>query len=251
MKTKSTIAVILSCFLGLIMTCTPISALDGPADAPAPDGPTTVNPDFYSNDNYHPGGFEPRPSHLPMTRRAGIYDQAWASEGVAVYYQDDIPSSVTCSGGTPLSEVGCAVTSFAMVIAKYGIYMTPEQVFYALSDTGGILPDCNMTWDINSVSEAFNGLQMTRWANNQGGWYLESVGMEVIERQIRDYGRPVIVGLREAGSTWQHYVVCYGYEKYDDGGVFHYIYNPQRNSPTTLEGYMADKYIDTFIVFNW
>ena len=246
---KKIIAIICS-ILMLITIGTPVYAIDGPEDAPAPTEPTNYDPDYYTNNNYHAGGYEARPSDIPMVRRASIYDQAWAGNGVAIYYQDDIPDNVTCSGGTELSEVGCTVTSFAMVIAKYGIYKTPEQVYYSLLNTGGILPDCNMTWNASAVSNAFNGLNMNHWANTEGGWYLESVGMNVIETQIRDYGRPVIVGLHKlSGGT--HYVVCYGYEKYSDGGVFHYIYNPQKGQASTLEAYMNSWYIENFTVFFW
>lgn len=254
MKLKKNLALL--CTIGMLFaTSMPALALDGPSETENPNDPVTVYHDYYAigNDESYPNhiNVDQKPSSLytqysVLATNAYVKEQAWATDGIAIYYQDDIDPSLTCSGGTPVAKVGCAITSFAMVLAKYGVNVTPEEVYTKLRASGGITASCEMTWSASAVSSAFNGITMEHWLNTNGGNYLESVGKTTIEGILKT-GKPVIVGLKKVGtSNTRHFVVCYGYEKYSDGGSYHYLFNPSRGASTTLEGYMSNWYIESF-----
>lgn len=226
--------------LGSIM---PTYAIDGP-EGQTSDEPTFENHDYYGiggDDSYPIFNTTPPENHV-LTRRASVTEQAWAGDGITRFYQDDIPDSYKCIGGTPVKDVGCTITSYAMVLSKYGYYREPQYVFEDLKRTGGVGADCNMIWNPSAVSAAYPGIIMEH-SYNDG--LKESVAMQKIEGILKT-GKPVIVGMHKLGDHDTHYVVCYGYEKYSDGGVFHYIFNPQKGRADTLEGYMANWYIETF-----
>lgn len=191
-----------------------------------------------------------RPAYIPYPRtRASLVDDQWNDFGVARYYQDDYTKSV-CSGGGTIAQYGCTITSFAMNLARYNVYRNPEQVFDDLLHTGGILANCEMTWNASSFSRAYPGMILEHWKN--GPNYLESEGMKTIEKYLK-YTYPVIVGMKNPTTSKTHYVLCIGFERYSDGGAYHYTFNPQRGKAETIEGYMASWYIMDFTVLyrNW
>ena len=233
---------------------TPVFAQDATPEDIEREGqnqdPQTGHPDYFAiggDENYEAvknSGSKPSEiSEQQMFRATYAYvtDQAWTNYGIQQYYQDDYTTPV-CSGGSSMSQVGCAVTSFSMVAAKYGVYKNPEQMFYALNATGAITDNCEMTWSVSGVQSAL-GLTMQHWNNSPN--YTEADGKQTIEGILKT-GKPVIVGLKKVGSSSRHFVVCYGYEKYSDGGTYHYIFNPQRGRADTIEGYMANYFIESF-----
>lgn len=238
--------------LSLLMTATILSpiqafALDAPEDEVEKQGsqnePQTLYHDYLSiglNDEYPVTNTGQKPNYI-VSRRAYVTDSAWTNYGIERYYQDDYPNPI-CSGGGSLAQYGCTVTSFSMVLAKYGVYSNPTSTFNSLLATGGIFANCNMTWNASAVSRAFSGITMEHWINTG---FKESTGMQTIEGILKT-GKPVIVGMKELSTGNTHYVVCYGYEKYSDGGSFHYTFNPQRGRSETIEGYMAGWYIMDF-----
>lgn len=252
MKKSFKLLVCLLCGLCMLNT-TPILAQDGPTDGSGVEqdpetryfdyGAIAEDPTFQVVKNSGQ-----RPSNLPM-RRAAVTDQAWANYGIQQYWQDDWTNSI-CSGGSSIAQVGCTITSYSMVASKYGVYKNPEQMFYLLKQYGAIEANCNMTWNKTANQNAL-GLTFEHWNNTKHGNYTEAGGYQDIEGALKT-GKPVIVGLQNVNNSNQkHYVVCYGFEKYSDGGKFHYIFNPQRGRPETIEGYMAQWYIrDITLLYN-
>ena len=175
------------------------------------------------------------------TRAANAYvtAQGWASDGIVRYYQTDY-NDLLCpkSGGTStIASAGCVITSFAMIANKYKFYMTPPQVLAAInSNSPGSYSGCNFPWyDIVNTSPFTSLLKQditsTVWSSaydNMEGALLS--------------GRPVLAFMKASnGST--HAVVVYGFERYSDGGEFHYIFNPDpRNAShqVSLEEYQRD-----------
>lgn len=246
---KKIIAIICS-ILMLITIGTPVYALDGPADADeeVDEQYNNPHPDYVSiaNDESLPKhiNVDQKPSFLMGTRSTYAYvtEQAWATDGITQYKQGDYNDIM--NGSCTIASHGCTITSVAMVLSKYGIYKNPSQLNSDIKSRSGY-DGCSLNWNV--LTQLY-GITATPWSN--GPNFLESVGMDTIEGALKT-GNPILVGIHLLGSTSTHWVVCYGYEHYSDGGEFHYIFNPGSENYTTLEQYMNSWYIEHFATLSW
>ncbi|WP_105305274.1 C39 family peptidase [Anaerolactibacter massiliensis] len=169
---------------------------------------------------------------------ASVTSQAWANSGIVRYYQTDY-SDYLCpktSTAYTIASDGCVVTSFAMVVNKFGIYATPVTVKNRINADGpGTTSGCNFPWtSVNTVSP-YNTLKIQNITSSNWNTAYDNIEGALLSN------RPVIIYMH--GSSGYHAVVVYGYEHYSDGGEYHYIFNPDpRNAShqTSLEEYRRD-----------
>ncbi|MFA7232792.1 MAG: C39 family peptidase [Terrimicrobiaceae bacterium] len=103
--------------------------------------------------------------------------------------------------GEPLSAVGCAVTSAAMVLAGYGIDTDPGRLNAFLSATkGGYTPQGWLYWEkAAEVDPAFPSRLLPHY-EDKASYFL--IDFNLLQ------GNPVIVRLRYPGGVTHFMVVC-------------------------------------------
>lgn len=91
--------------------------------------------------------------------RAFVTSQAWANEGITRFYQTNY-SDYLCPKTHPsitIASDGCVVTSFAMVVNKFGIYATPVTVKDRINADGpGNTTGCNFPWTVVNTVTPYN-----------------------------------------------------------------------------------------------
>ena len=174
-----------------------------------------------------------------VLRRASVTKQGWAGSNITRYYQDDY-NDLLCPKARPLGptikSAGCVITSFSMIVSKYGIVSDPLNTRTVINrDSPGTENSCSFPWfDVVKIpffsSLKAQEITRTNWASAN----------TVIEGAILQ-NRPVIVYMTHPSKS-PHAVVVYGYEYYSDGGVFHYLFNPSKGAAGTLEDYKKAGY---------
>ncbi len=152
--------------------------------------------------------------------------------GIPNYYQSGNYAHLNGCSTETIDSAGCALVSFAMVGHKYNSEVTVESV----NNYGAMGSNCSFQW--SSTASHF-GLKLDSvGASSQK----ESEQKTIIKGLLRD-GYAAIVGLRKVGTTDRHFVVVYRYVSNSSGEVF-YLKNPSKYGATTLDGYMANWYIE-------
>lgn len=239
----------------LVITCIPVQAKDLPANRSNDDCPTCsaenaphyIDEDAVKEYQYLASISEQfnaeqainNPfNNITRNTRASVVSQAWANSGINRFYQTDYNDKLCPNSDTSktIASDGCVVTSFAMIASKYGINTNPVHVKDRFNaDAPGTESGCNFPW-FNAVTVyPFTSLKAQEITNK--AW---SISYDNIEGALL-LNRPVLAFMN--GPTGTHAVVVYGYERYSDGGEYHYIFNPDpRNSAhqMSLEEYQRD-----------
>ena len=191
---------------------------------------------------------------LHMMRRGSVIKQGWAGNNVTRYYQNDYPNDLLCPISQPqgptIKDGGCVVTSFSMIVSKYGIISDPLETRTVINrDAPGTDSACRFPWYGVVTIPKFKSIHYNditvpgKFKPNQ---------YAMIEGAILN-NRPVLVHMYHPDPNIDpHAVVVYGYEYYSDGGKFHYIFNPSRDNPrTTLEDYENAGYMINQVMVYW
>lgn len=178
-----------------------------------------------------------------MSTYAYVTNQAWAVEGMVHYFQDDSRWANIqlngCSAGNTFASAGYAVTAFSMIMTyNYRSYDTPPVTNTKLGSYA-----CPFNYSGAASKYGVTSHPLATTPQN------EATAKSIIRGALSE-GQPVLVGMRKVNSTSTHFVTVYGYEQYSDGGLFHYIYDPEgNNNYGTLEDYMANWYIQRIFTF--
>jgi hypothetical protein len=120
---------------------------------------------------------------------------------VPVFTQDDPRWGFNLLGPTDetMGQAGCAVTSAAMVLSRYGVHTDPQQLNQYLATHGGYTADGSIYWE--KAADVAPGGQVQKA-------YEEAPSYALIDQNLLD-GNPVIVRLKlQNGHT--HFVVLVG-----------------------------------------
>ena len=177
--------------------------------------------------------------------RSAVTNQGWAVNGMQTFYQTDpawanvtinhSPNQTSC---TTIGKVGCALTSFAMIMT-YG-YRSSDNPLQVNNRLGNYA--CPFAY---SNAASIYGVKAHQLAHSP---QKEAKAKSLIRGAISS-GQPVLVGMKKVGSPATHFVVVYGFEQYSNGQSYHFIKNPENNGKNTLEDYMAEWYIQRIYTF--
>ena len=114
-----------------------------------------------------------------------------------------------------------------MIATKYGFDTNPLHVAERINADGpGTSSWCLFPWTGITEVSPFDSLT-AETTNVSGNSYI---------RGALHKGRPVLVYLQN--GNLRHAVVVYGFEQYDTGGYYHFIFNPEKYSyKDTIEDY--------------
>ena len=178
---------------------------------------------------------------FPLAASAYVTQQAWATNGLQHYFQNDSrwASSIMKTCGSSIGSKGCALTSFSMIMTFN----------YRSSDT-----PLETNSKLGAYACPFNYSQAANRYNVNSHQLAHSPQMEATAKSlIRGAligGNPVMVGMHSTNSSNTHFVVVYGYEFYSDGGSYYYIFHPSSYTNNShLDQYMANYYIERVYTF--
>lgn len=131
--------------------------------------------------------------------------------------------------GQNLCQLGCAVTSTAMLLKANGVNADPGSLnTYLKNALNGFVNGCEINW---TVACQINGSTMA-----YAGFY--SVSVNKLKSEI-DEQDPVIVEVDLPNSSIDHFLVVYGYNNNGMSMSDFLVYDPLLNNSTTLNNYNA------------
>ena len=139
----------------------------------------------------------------PLGPRGGIYVPGEIDVAGPHFLQSDPRWGSDLLGPTdgPLSSVGCAVASAAMVLAGYGTDTDPGKLnAFLTSRPGGYTPEGWLYWEKAAECDPALAPKLLPHYEDQPSYFL------IDENILR--GNPVIVRLRYANGTTHFMVVC-------------------------------------------
>ena len=173
--------------------------------------------------------------------RASYADASGSGTNKLVYYnQKDSRWANTRIGGygsngcTTIGAVGCLLTSFTMMLNRYGVIKNPQQVNAEVGTYA-----CPLYWHVTANQYGLQATSLYVNANDEWGSKNTIIGAIV-------KNKPVIVGMTNLDTYASHYVVAYSYYRSDSDlspGFIH-LMDPDKWTSNGLDNdYMARWYI--------
>lgn len=179
--------------------------------------------------------------------KAAYADASGVSPNKLAYYNQNDPrwsniriNSYNSSGCTTIGKVGCLLTSFTMMLNRYGISKNPAQVNAEVGEKA-----CPLYWYDTASQYGLTGTFL--YVNTEDEIGAKNIIIGAIVRN-----QSVIVGMTNLDTFATHYVVAYAYYRSDSDLTPGYIYlmDPDKWQSNGLDNdYMERWYIHQLFVY--